>query len=275
MSRSKRTYGARRGRDGGPPFVQIFRYMMESEAWRELGPVAQAVYLALKRHYNGSNNGQIGLSCRQAAEGIGMSYSTTSRAFKRLIEHGFIEEATKGVVGRGSGYNRATEWLLDECNDNRNGKPARKRFIQWSKSSSTVATASKHVAPLQRDGSSLSSKLQTRFIGATSNAFVGPGALHPGNTLTSSHGQGANRETRGAAEPHEQSKPRVACTGLGTASRPTATVAGAPTATSPIGDNLKRASALQVSAELETLLRRATPASGSVLQQERCDADEP
>lgn len=204
----------RRGKkSGGPPFVQIFHWMMESAAWRDLGPVPQAVYLVLKRYYTGSNNGTIGLSCRQAADAIGVHYSTTSRAFKKLIDHGFIVEVSKGVVGRGSGYNRATEWLLEECRDDRNGAPPRKPFMQWSKDKSTVAMTPTHVAKAQRNGKGLPPSGASRSTHATSKPIAINAALHQGNTLTSSHRPGTLDETRGAAGPQERSKPRVARTG--------------------------------------------------------------
>jgi hypothetical protein len=200
---------------GGTPFVQIFHWMMQCPAWRDLGPVPQALYLVLKRYYTGTNNGSIGLSCRQAADAIDMHYSTVSRAFKKLHDHGFVVEVTKGVVGRGSGYNKATEWLLDECRDDRNGKPPTKRFLQWSKSKNTVAKAEEGVASLKREGNPIPQNAPSRFASATQEGSSARTTLQPRNTLTSSHTHCAADEARGEAVPPKRSKPRDACAPLG------------------------------------------------------------
>jgi hypothetical protein len=78
----RRAGGAKRAGERGPTFAQVFHYLLETPAWRDLDCVARGVYLEIKKHYSGSNNGRIGLSCRQAADAIGMSPATASRAFK-------------------------------------------------------------------------------------------------------------------------------------------------------------------------------------------------
>lgn len=65
--------------------------MFDSPAWRHLPSEAQALWLHIRRRYNGTNNGEIPLSCREAAELLNISKNTASRAFERLIEHGFIK----------------------------------------------------------------------------------------------------------------------------------------------------------------------------------------
>jgi hypothetical protein len=206
----RRNFGSKHGKKGGPPFVQMFHWVLGSEAWRDLGPNSQAVYLALKRHYNGVNNGAIGLSCRQAAEAIAKSPATASRALQNLVAHGFIIEVTKGVVGRGSGYNLATEWLLTECYDDRQEKPATKLFLQWRKSGTAVSVFPPDVSSVQRGGISLPLGRAPRSTDATHSGDPAKTALHRRNTLTSSHIQGRRNAARGAAGPQERSKPRAA-----------------------------------------------------------------
>lgn len=205
----RRNYGSKRGKEGGPPFVQMFHWVMTCEAWRDLGPNSQAAYFALKRYYNGGNNGSIGLSCRQAGEAIAMSPATASRALQNLVDHGFVVEVTKGIVGRGSGYNLATEWLLTECYDDRHGSPATKLFMQWRKPGTAVSDFHQDVSPTQRDGNSLPRVTPSRPTGATRNRDPGKIALHGRNTLTSSHTHGIRNEARGAAGPQKRSKPRA------------------------------------------------------------------
>ena len=185
----RRHGGAKRAGERGPTFVQEFHYIMETAAWRDLDCVARSVYLEIKRHYSGSNNGRIGLSCRQAADAIGMSPASASRAFQTLIEHGFIVEVVKGVPARGSGFNKATEWLLEEYRDDRAGRPPSKSFMSWSKNRIPVSNTANCVSPMQRDGIQIPLGPRPRFTHATSKPVLADPTLHPRNTLTSSHRQ--------------------------------------------------------------------------------------
>ena len=54
----------------GPRFIQLFYFMLESKAWKDLNAVERAVYLELTERYNGSNNGRIGYSARTAAANL-------------------------------------------------------------------------------------------------------------------------------------------------------------------------------------------------------------
>lgn len=178
----------RHKRKGGPPFVQVHHWIMGTAAWRDLDPVARALYFELKLFYNGTNNGTIGLSVRQAGEVLGMSSATASRAFQRLIDHGFIVATTKGIPGTGSGYHHATEWLLTEAYDDRNGRSARKDFTAWRPENSlTVANNETRVSPMQRGGSEIPQDNPSRFTDATSKPVSEESTLHQRNTLTSSH----------------------------------------------------------------------------------------
>ena len=77
-------------------FVILDGYMLDSEAWKSLNPIARAVYIALKRRHrnrsNGkSNNGYISMSRREAAQATGFSESAMRNAFPELIDKGFIK----------------------------------------------------------------------------------------------------------------------------------------------------------------------------------------
>ena len=52
----------------GPRFVQLFYFMLESKAWKDLNAVERAIYVELTERYNGTNNGRIGYSARMAAD---------------------------------------------------------------------------------------------------------------------------------------------------------------------------------------------------------------
>ena len=73
----------RKGRSGGG-FVQVFNYMMESAAWKDLSVGARATYVELKKLYNGANNGRLGFGSRGAANVLGKSKSMANRYLKEL-----------------------------------------------------------------------------------------------------------------------------------------------------------------------------------------------
>ena len=104
-----------RGRNKTSRFVKLDHFMLRHSSWRKLSPHAVAIYIQICAIYNGRNNGQITFSYRQAAEQIGCSKSSASRAFKELVDCGFL-----AVEKLGNWYGRqATEWRLTtyRCNE--------------------------------------------------------------------------------------------------------------------------------------------------------------
>jgi len=142
---------SRRNKKNGPPFVQLFRWVTSSAAWKALSPTERALYLELRARFNGHNNGMIGLGCREAAESINVGRDTAHRAFGRLADLGFIEPTTLGrfsTTGR-----KATEWLLTEVPDDRTGHKASKAFMSWRGEGAPKKKASpisSHVSPTSR-----------------------------------------------------------------------------------------------------------------------------
>jgi hypothetical protein len=127
----------------GPRFVQLHEWMMRSEAWRSLDPLGRALYVELKRRYDGFNNGRIGLGCREAAEDLGVSKDTANRAFGRLQAFGFIR------IAKQSGFNVksrvSTEWTLTEFPDGNTGELAAKDFMKWRAPQSQIEDCSKNL----------------------------------------------------------------------------------------------------------------------------------
>lgn len=116
-------------RKGKGHFVQLHEWMMKSQAWAELDVTARAIYVELKRRYDGFNNGRIGLGCREAAEATNVSKSSANRAFDTLLKLGFIR------VSKLSGFNVknrvATQYALTELVDNVTGELPTKDFMRW------------------------------------------------------------------------------------------------------------------------------------------------
>ena len=121
----------KRSKKGTGRHVQLPEYLQASEAWRTLKPGPRALYIELKRRYNGRNNGQIVLSHRQAAEALNVNRNTVGAWFAELQERGFIWMAQGPYLGP-SGIGQAALWALAE-EQTADLKPARKTFMQWRK----------------------------------------------------------------------------------------------------------------------------------------------
>ncbi len=104
-------YGAtRKGRNKGRTFSMLRHDLMDSPAWLSLSPVAISVYTMVIRRFNGHNNGDIPLSCREVSERLKVSKDTASRVFDELLDKGFLK------IGEDSSFDRKTKksrrWVL-------------------------------------------------------------------------------------------------------------------------------------------------------------------
>lgn len=116
---------------GEPRHVRLYHWLMQSDAWRTLAPAAKALYLELGFRYNGSNNGRIGLSVRDAGDALQVSKATAARAFAELEQRGFVETVRKGHFDRKKRH--ATEWRLTEHRCDVSDTPATKAFMRWGR----------------------------------------------------------------------------------------------------------------------------------------------
>ena len=128
--------------------VRLHHWMMQTAAWQDLKAVPRAIYVEIVKRYNGSNNGFIVYSVRQASDDLKISKSTAARGFNELQSHGFIFADQRGafhwkidVTGRR--HRPATEWRLTEYyNDRTTGiesKYPTKDFTRWTKIQNTVS----------------------------------------------------------------------------------------------------------------------------------------
>ncbi len=111
-----RKYAKKKGRGDGQ-YMTLPYVLLDSAAWKDLSCYAKTLFVELRRQFNGSNNGTIVFSCKQAAERLkkstnegvrNISPQTAQRAFKELFKKGFIKPAKKGMfTGR-----RAAEWII-------------------------------------------------------------------------------------------------------------------------------------------------------------------
>jgi hypothetical protein len=89
--------------------VRLYRYMTSSEAWHDLSGNAVKLLVFLATWEDGENNGEIFMSERMAADGIGVSKRTAGKLFDELEQHGFIAPTAKGYFSR---QRAATCWRL-------------------------------------------------------------------------------------------------------------------------------------------------------------------
>src|SRR5262245_18748803 len=94
------------------PHIRLYRGDMETAAWRSLSFGARCLYIELKKLYNGSNNGKLYLSAREAAERMPTNRMSANRWFHELEDRGFIMPAQKSSFDwkSGAGEGVATTW---------------------------------------------------------------------------------------------------------------------------------------------------------------------
>lgn len=111
----------------GESFVMLRFDMIKSPAWLSLSCPARALWIEVMGRFKGYNNGEIPLSCREAAKLCGISKATASRAFDELIEKGFIE------VGEHSSftvkYKKARKWFVTHLDSE--ARPATNVWKKW------------------------------------------------------------------------------------------------------------------------------------------------
>lgn len=96
-----RPYGKRKigqnGRSLGSPHVRLDDSIFYSASFRALAPLERAMLFELLGLYNGSNNGELWLSLRDAARLVGVAEpETAGNAIKALIEHGLVAVTSPG-----------------------------------------------------------------------------------------------------------------------------------------------------------------------------------
>lgn len=119
----------------GNRFLSLEHWMMETEAWRSLSPATRCVYIEIAARYNGSNNGQIPLSVREAAALCNIARDTAMRALTELQHKGLIREIKAGSFNLK--VRHATEWALTA--HPLNGELPTKDFVRWSRSANRAS----------------------------------------------------------------------------------------------------------------------------------------
>lgn len=127
-------YSKNKNRSKGK-FIMLRHDIYDSEAWRSLSPKARCVWLELARRYNGINNGDIGLSNREAGKACNISKNTGGKALIELEEKGFIK--VTAYSGFKNKYRVANRYALTHeryqdkppTNEWRNWKPEKQNTV--------------------------------------------------------------------------------------------------------------------------------------------------
>ena len=150
---------------GATRFLKLEHWLFKTAAWRSLMPASRALYIEIAQRYNGSNNGEMSLSVREAAPLIHVAKDTATKSFHELEAKGFIR---RNVCGSFNWKRRhATTWILTEhsfLDEN-----ATKEFARWASSDSESG-------PKQRTNCPKGGSVVGRFrsIAAGSEARLGP-----------------------------------------------------------------------------------------------------
>jgi hypothetical protein len=131
MTTSKMARKIRRLRKAEPAnrHVRLYRWELESAAYRSLSLYARCLLVELKALYNGTNNGELFLSVRRAAKRLNTGTHQATAAFRELEDRGFIKPRQRGSFQWKQRH--ATSWLLTEYDDDMTGHEATKDFMKW------------------------------------------------------------------------------------------------------------------------------------------------
>ena len=111
----------------GPRYVRIFHWEMDSPAWKEMTAYGRTIVLELRKRFNGSNNGEIHLSVREAAKAIDCHRDTAAKALREVEEKGWVRVNQKGSFDWKGGP--ATTFIL--TNEPMGDGSATKDFMSW------------------------------------------------------------------------------------------------------------------------------------------------
>ena len=128
----------RKGRSKSEPFIRLHRGVTGSAAWKSLSCEARALLLLVWERHNGTNNGAVPLSHREARDALRIGNDKLQKAFIELQDKGFLIARQKGSFNWkvASGAGRATEWEIttEQCG----GNPPDSRYRNWGRNQNAV-----------------------------------------------------------------------------------------------------------------------------------------
>lgn len=141
----------RKGRTNkAPKHVRLHHWMLKSTAYCSLGLAARCLLVEIYDLYDGTNNGELFLSIRDAAKRLGVGKNTAHSAFGELENRGFIRARERGLFTT----KKATLWILTEFG-HANQIPT-KDFMRWepeaqSRKKQNIVPERGTIGPCERD----------------------------------------------------------------------------------------------------------------------------
>jgi hypothetical protein len=183
------------------PHARFYLWEIKSPAFRSLSVGARALLLELKALFNGSNNGSLFLSVRDAGLRLNVGKTCAAKLFRELLDRGFIRTAERGAFNLKSraGQRKATTWILTEhpMGDALDGT---KDFMRWQPSSVpaqnhlTVRPRGQTVRPRGPLTEKSHPKAQKRPPWRTVSSILRAKRSAPADTGTYTMGDGVGRE---------------------------------------------------------------------------------
>jgi hypothetical protein len=116
---------------GTERYVSLRYWLLNAPAWKSLPGNARALYIDIVSRYNGSNNGRIPYSVREAKQSPHISSDTVHHLLHILQDHGFIVCTKRGAFSLKTTKD-ASEWQLTEYDcDHPSPAHATKNFMSW------------------------------------------------------------------------------------------------------------------------------------------------
>jgi len=111
-----------------PPWFEVPKYVMASQAWKSLSPIARVVFFEALNFYNGHNNGKIAVPTRFFAKMLGVGKTTVGTALSELVDTGFLEPMKIGAFKLQD--RRASEFRFTHLPCNVSGERRTNDFMQ-------------------------------------------------------------------------------------------------------------------------------------------------
>jgi hypothetical protein len=138
----------------GDRFFMLTFSMGRSLAWRSLSGAAVKVFIELRCHFNGHNNGVLFLSYGDASKHLHLSRSTVKRAFDELQEKGFVRKTRQGARH----CRLASTWAVTD-RPLKEGEPPTYAWRRWQPAKNKTSVLPRHsdasdgaiIVPIERD----------------------------------------------------------------------------------------------------------------------------
>jgi hypothetical protein len=111
-------------------YVKLRYWLLDSAAWQSLPGGACALYVKMAQRYNGSNNGRIPFSVREAMQVVHVSKGMAKYLLDVLQDRGFIVCTKRGAFSLKTGR-EASQWRLTEYDNDVIAEYATKEFMRW------------------------------------------------------------------------------------------------------------------------------------------------